>query len=93
MRRGLAIEDFGGLGADKVIHLLLGETSLDSRLAPFCQFYEPADARGGLPLAEKTWLPLKNLAKKAWFSRQPLWLSRVLVRSMMKPTPRYRQLI
>jgi AAA+ superfamily predicted ATPase len=59
---------------EQIVCLLLGQDSLDSRLAPFCQIIEPAVSLDELPLAPEFKRALRELALRARDESRPLRL-------------------
>ena len=59
---------------DQIIRLLLGQDSLDARLAPFCERVEPTVYLEELPLKAETKQALRSLTFQARKARQPFRL-------------------
>lgn len=57
---------------EQVIKLLLGDASLDSRLAPFCELVHPTLNWGEAPLEPETKAALTLLAQQAHLNREPI---------------------
>lgn len=59
---------------EQIIRLLLGDASLDSRLAPFCELTQPAPDWHVVPLSNEIKSSLASLVQQAHTDQQPLRL-------------------
>jgi SpoVK/Ycf46/Vps4 family AAA+-type ATPase len=59
---------------DQIVNLLLGQETLDPRLAPFCQIVGPGDGRDRSPLPSQVKQGLTALVQASWTQHTPLRL-------------------